>query len=165
MADQLAESVASLLRDHGKRVAVAEATACGLVMYRLGAVPGASRYLIGGVVVYANTAKRGVLGVTDADLAQGSVSAPAVQAMARRARELFGADIGLADTGIAGPTGGGAERPIGLTYIALSAPDANLWERHVFQGADRAANQQHTADAVLDLLNRYLLSLPSQPSR
>lgn len=159
MTDQLAETVAKLLRERGKRVAVAEATACGLVMHRLGAVPGASRYLIGGVVAYSNTTKRQVLGVDDAALAQGSVSQASVQAMARRVRELLGADVGLADTGIAGPTGGGPDRPIGLAYVALSAADADAWERHVFQG-DRLANQRQTADAVLDLLKRYLQSLP-----
>lgn len=164
MTDTLAEAVATLLRDQGKRVAVAEATACGLVMHRLGSVPGASRYFMGGVVAYSNVTKRQVLGVSDADLAQGSVSAPAVQAMARRARELLGADIGLADSGIAGPTGGGPNRPLGLTYVALSAADANLWERHVFQG-NRQANQRRTADAALDLLWRYLISRAPQPVR
>lgn len=157
--DELAVAVAELLRARGKRIAVAEATACGLVMHRLGAVPGASRYLVGGVVAYSNNAKRNVLGVSAEALAQGSVSAPAVQAMARRVRALMETEIGLADSGIAGPTGGGPDRPIGLVYVALSAADADAWERHVFQG-DRLANQQQTADAVLGLLKRYLESLP-----
>jgi PncC family amidohydrolase len=159
MADALAERAAELLWARGLRVAVAEATGCGIVMHRLGAVPGASRYLIGGVVAYSNDVKRNVLGLTDGDLANGSVSIEAAQAMARRVRGLLHADVGLADTGIAGPGGGSPQRPLGTTLVALSAADADLCERHMFQG-DRLANQQQTADAVLNLLLRYLLSLP-----
>ena len=157
--DELAEAVAKLLQAKVKRIAVAEATACGLVMHRLASVPGASWYLDGGVVAYSVPTKRKVLGLSDAELAEGSVSHAAAQAMARRVRELVGSDIGLADTGMAGPTGT-ADKPAGLVYVTLSASDAELWERHQFPGNDRLTNQRRTGDVALGLLKRYLESLP-----
>ncbi|MSQ12010.1 MAG: CinA family protein [Dehalococcoidia bacterium] len=157
--DEIVELVAKLLQQKRKRIAVVEATGCGLVMHRLATIPGASRYLDGGVVAYSYPAKQKMLGLSDTDLAQGSVSHEAAQAMARRIRQLVGTDIGLADTGMAGPTGT-PEKPPGLVFIALSAPATELWERHQFPSNDRVANQRRTADAAFDLLKRYLESLP-----
>ncbi len=144
------------LRQLGLTVAVAESCTGGLVSSLITDVAGSSDYFVGGAVTYANSAKEGILGVDPLTLAtQGAVSPEVAQAMARQVRRLFGADIGLAVTGIAGPGGGTPEKPVGLTYIHLSAADEEWGERHVWQG-DRLANKQQSAAAVLALLRRYL---------
>jgi PncC family amidohydrolase len=75
--------------------------------------------------------------------------------MARGARQRLGADLGISITGIAGPTGGTPEKPVGLVYIALSSPEAVVCQRHVWQG-DRAANREQSAEAALRLIRSYL---------
>mgnify|MGYP003603687051 CR=1 FL=1 len=169
--------IGQYLRRLGLTVAAAESCTGGLVSSLITDVVGSSVYFLGGVVTYANSAKAHMLDVDPAILlSRGAVSAEVAQAMARGVRRLFGADIGLAVTGIAGPAGGTAEKPVGLTYTHLSAVDAEWGERHVWQG-DRLANKQQSAAAVLALLLRYVtqqssgdavrlaeLALPDTPS-
>ncbi|MSP78621.1 MAG: CinA family protein [Dehalococcoidia bacterium] len=158
MPEHLTLTVAQMLTERGKKVAVAEATACGMAMASLASIPGASRYFLGGIVAYGQDTKADVLHVPPAAMRDGAVSPAAAEGMATRVREMFRADIGLADSGIAGPTGGTDEKPVGLVYVALSAADAALWERHTFHG-ERAAIQQQTVQAAFDLLRRYLLAI------
>ena len=101
-------------------------------------------------------AKEPLLGVRhETLLAFGAVSAETAREMARGARERMGADLAISVTGIAGPTGGTPEKPVGLVYIALSAPDAEVCRRYVWPG-DRIANKQHSAEAAMDLILAYL---------
>ncbi len=156
MSDDVAVVIGQHLRRLGLTLAAAESCTGGLVGSLITDVAGSSDYFLGSAVTYANSAKAAVLGVDALTLAShGAVSAEVAQEMARRVRFLFGADIGLAVTGIAGPAGGTPDKPVGLTYLHLSAPDAEWGEHHVWQG-DRLANKQQSATAVLALLLRYL---------
>lgn len=153
---RIVEEVARLLWDQDKTIALAEASTCGLVSYRLGTVPGASRYLKGSVIAYANSVKEEVLGVPQEVFKEGAVSAAVALEMARRVRQLLKADLGVATTGIAGPAGGTPEKPVGLTYVALSAADGvESCTRYLWKG-DRRANQEQTSRAALKLMERYL---------
>jgi PncC family amidohydrolase len=119
-------------------------------------VAGSSDYFLGSAVTYANSAKEATLGVRQSTLAEhGAVSPQTAGEMARGARGLFDADLALAVTGIAGPTGGLPGKPVGLVYLHLSAPDAEIGERHVWS-SDRIGNKRLSAEAALRLLLRYL---------
>jgi len=148
--------VGALLSERGLTLATAESSTGGLVAHRITSVSGSSTYYLGGFVTYSNEAKEALLGVKRETLiAHGAVSEETAREMARGARERLGADLGIATTGIAGPTGGTEEKPVGLVYVALSATDAEICQRHVWRG-DRAANNEQSAEAVLRLIQDYL---------
>jgi PncC family amidohydrolase len=148
--------VGRLLAEHGLTLALAESCTGGLVGNLITDVPGSSNYFLGSAVTYADSAKEAVLGVRhETLLAHGAVSAETAAEMAQAARRLFGADIAVAVTGIAGPGGGIPEKPVGLTHIHLSAADAEIGERHVWD-ADRAGNKRKSAEATLALIVQYL---------
>ncbi len=148
--------VATLLTSQGLTLATAESCTGGLLGYRLTSVSGSSAYYLGGFVAYADDAKEWLLGVQHKTLvAHGTVSEQTAQEMARGARQRLRADLGISITGIAGPTGGTPEKPVGLVYIALSAPDTELCRRYVWQG-DRVANREQSAEAALRLLHSHL---------
>ena len=115
---------------------------------------------MGGVTAYANEAKAEVLAVPEAAFALGAVSEAVALAMARGARHLFHADIGVADTGIAGPGGATPTKPVGLFYIALSSRDGyETVQTHHFDG-DREQVRRAAADAALSLLAEYVDAQP-----
>jgi PncC family amidohydrolase len=152
----LAGRAGSLLVQHNLKLALAESCTGGLVGSLITDVPGSSDYFLGSAVTYANGAKAAVLGVQPTTLAEhGAVSPQAAGEMAQGARRLFGADLTVAVTGIAGPAGGLPGKPVGLVYLHLSAPDAEIGERHVWD-ADRIGNKRLSAEAALCLLVRYL---------
>lgn len=121
--DSLASVVLEQLRRRGQTLAVAESCTGGGLGAALAAVPGASDVFLGGVIAYANSVKQGLLGVP-ADLleAHGAVSDPVAQAMAQGVRRRTGSDWALAITGVAGPGGGSAEKPVGLVHLAVAGP-------------------------------------------
>ena len=136
----------------GVTVALAESCTGGLVAAALTAIAGSSGYFLGGVVSYANEAKRDLLGVDPAVLdAHGAVSAQVARAMAVGARERFEASIAASVTGIAGPDGGSAEKPVGLTYLGVADADGADVRRIVWPG-DRAENRRDSAIAVIEML-------------
>lgn len=148
--------VGELLKRHHLTVSVAESVTGGLVSSRLTDVPGSSEYFWGGVIGYANPIKTKVLDVSpEILLSEGAVSAATVEQMATGIRHLMDTDIGLAVTGIAGPGGGTPQKPVGLTYFALSAKDALLKEHHVFHGK-RAEIRFKTSQHLLNMLRLYL---------
>jgi len=153
----LEEEIIGLLVERGKMLAVAESCTGGLIGHRITQVPGSSAAFLGGVIAYHNSVKEKTLGVpADVLEREGAVSEATALAMAEGVRRLLGADIGLAVTGIAGPTGGTEDRPVGLTYIALAAaPDVLICERHLWRGR-RRQNKDSSAMAALSLLERYL---------
>lgn len=158
----LEQEVGALLAAQGLTLVTAESCTGGLVGHRITNIPGSSVYYLGGFVAYANEAKESLLGVLPKTLLEhGAVSEETAREMARGARLRIGADIGLSVTGIAGPGGGTAEKPVGLTYVALSASDSEVCERHVWPGDrgacdERLSNKEHSAEAVLRLLLVYL---------
>ncbi len=155
--------VGRLLLARRLTLAVAESCTGGLVGHRMTNVPGSSAYFDRGVVVYSNQAKTDLLGVpAELIAAKGAVSAEVAAAMAEKMRDGSGADLALAVTGIAGPTGGTPEKPVGLTYIALA--HAGGVAAHEFRFfTDRDLNKQRAVQTALDLVRRHLLGLPSAP--
>jgi PncC family amidohydrolase len=150
------EEIGSLLVGQGLTLVTAESCTGGLVAHRITNVSGSSAYYWGGVVAYSNEMKEQFLGVEASILrTHGAVSEETAREMARGARQRVGADIAVSVTGIAGPTGGTPEKPVGLVYIALSAAGAELCQRHVWQG-DRLTNKEQSAEAALQLVRTYL---------
>jgi len=148
--------VGQLLRERELKLALAESCTGGLLGSLITDVPGSSDYFLGSAVTYAYSAKEAILGVRQEMLAEhGAVSPQAAAAMALGARRLFGADLAVAVTGIAGPMGGQPDKPVGLVYIHLSAPGTEMGERHLW-GSDRVGNKRLSAEAALRLLVRYL---------
>jgi len=145
------ERVLAALAGRGWTVAVAEGDTGGVLLEWLTAVPGSSRVVRGGVVAYHDDLKRNVVGVPPTVIEQhGAVSAEAVEAMAQGVRRLAAADIGLATTGIAGPGGATATKPVGLAYVAAVTASRALVREHRWQG-DRQANRRESAEAALRL--------------
>lgn len=123
----LEERVLTSLRRHGWSVVTAESCTGGIVAKRLTDMAGASDVVKGGVVSYANAVKTAALGVPESMLAEhGAVSEPVALAMARGARERLGADVAVATTGIAGPGGGSADKPVGTVWFAVSTPNVTM---------------------------------------
>ena len=121
------ELVLSLAGARGLRLATAESCTGGMVAARLTAVPGSSESFVGGVVAYADGVKRSELGVPEELLAEhGAVSAEVAAAMAEGARRRLGADVAVAVTGVAGPGGGTAEKPVGRVHLHAAGPDGSL---------------------------------------
>lgn len=155
--DTLEKVVGKLLRRNGLRIAVAESCTGGLLGNRLTEVPGSSQYFLGGVTVYANEMKVKLLGVREETLRKhGAVSEEVALEMVRDVRKTSGAEVGLSITGIAGPAGGTASKPVGLVYIGLSTPWEEKTESHMFTGP-RQAVKQKAAGTALDLLRRSFL--------
>ena len=155
---ELKAEIGKLLRESGLKLSVAESATGGIVASMLIDIPGSSDYFLGGVVSYANQVKMKVLGVREETLQNyGAVSPETAAEMADGVKRLMNTDIAVADTGIAGPTGGSNDKPIGLFYLGISTREGTLTEKHVFQG-DRAENRMNAAMAMLNLLHRQLKS-------
>jgi len=152
----LEQVVGDALRARGWRIAAAESCTGGLLMGRLTDVPGSSAWTIGGVVAYDDEVKRRDLDVPAELLsAHGAVSEPVATAMAMGIRGRFAAEIGVGITGIAGPGGGSAAKPVGLVVIAVVTPSAQMVRTLNFPG-DRSAIRQHSTAAALDMVRRAL---------
>jgi nicotinamide-nucleotide amidase len=158
--DETLEAVVGrLLREQKRTVAVAESCSGGLVAQKLTDVPGSSAYFKGGVVAYANSAKRDLLGVPPDLLDRyGAVSDEVVRAMAEGARARFRTDLAVATTGIAGPGGGSPDKPLGLVHIALADADRTHADHFVFP-LDRTRHRILSSQVALDWLRRALLGL------
>ncbi len=156
-ATQLAGAPETLLgealRHSGQTISTAESCTGGLVLHRLTNVPGSSAWVMGGVVAYDNRIKRGLLKVQESTLLEhGAVSEETAREMALGARRLLQTDLAVSITGIAGPGGGTAEKPVGLTWMALATPDGRLYsERHIHDG-DRLEIKRASADAALAMV-------------
>ena len=155
--DDLLEAVVGrLLLERGWTVSLAESCTGGLLGHRLTNIAGSSRYVERGVIVYSNRAKEELLGVPEPLLrAHGAVSAPVAQAMAEGVCRISGSECGLAVTGIAGPDGGSAEKPVGTVYIGCATPAGVETRRCRFSG-DRAAIKWQSSQTALDMLRRRL---------
>ncbi len=148
--------IGELLRKRGLTLAVAESCTGGLVSSLITDVPGSSDYFLGGVVAYSNEVKESVLGVPGEILRTvGAVSPECARAMAVGVRRLLGADIGLATTGIAGPTGGTPTKPVGLVYIAI-AHARGIEVRELRLSGSRRGNKHSAACEALKLLQDFL---------
>jgi nicotinamide-nucleotide amidase len=153
----LAEVVGRLLAQRGLRLALAESCTGGLLAELITEVPGASAHFAGGAVTYSNHAKQALLGVDAALLAEhGAVSVEVARAMARGARARFAADIGLALTGIAGPSGGSTQKPVGTVHCAVATADG-CEDATMFHPGTRRQVRLRAAYCGLALVRRLLL--------
>jgi nicotinamide-nucleotide amidase len=152
----LASTVHELLQARGQTIAVAESCTGGRIAAALTAVPGSSRSFLGGVVAYDNAVKLAELGVSEQTLElYGAVSEETAREMARGARERLRADIAISTTGIAGPDGGTAEKPVGLVWFAVDTGRGVQTFRFDFRG-DRDAVQRRATVMALGLVWREL---------
>ena len=161
MEERLEVQVGEALKARNWTVSAAESCTGGLVLHRLTNIAGSSAYVLGGVVAYANPIKQALLGVKQGTLiAHGAVSEQTAQEMAIGARNLLKSDIAVSVTGIAGPGGGTAEKPVGLTFIGIAGPN-DLVEvyQHNWEG-DREAVKAASATAALQLILDTLNALP-----
>lgn len=149
----LAQRLQRICVASGLTVATAESCTGGLVAHAITAHPGSSGYFVGGVVSYSDEVKVAVLGVPSDVLAtHGAVSAQVALAMAGGVRERLGSDLGIGVTGVAGPDGGSADKPVGLVYVAVSDRDGADVRRFHWEG-DRASNIAESAAAALAFLS------------
>jgi nicotinamide-nucleotide amidase len=156
---ELNDVVADLLVARGLRLALAESCTGGMLSARLTEVPGSSRFLDRAYIPYANTAKTQQLGIDPALIERmGAVSAEVAQAMAAGAREKAEADLSVAITGIAGPGGGSADKPVGLVYIAIDGAAGTRVRRCFFPG-ERGRVRMQAVQAALEMVRRGLLAL------
>jgi len=149
--------VGKLLREKKLTLATAESCTAGLLSGRIADTAGSSDYFLGGIVSYANSAKEELLGVKKLSLeSEGAVSEKVAAEMAQGARKALGADLGLATTGIAGPGGGTAEKPVGLVYVGLAHPQGTIVQKLQLAG-NRDSIRNMTVEAALNMLRLYLL--------
>jgi len=155
---QLSSQVGQILTDKGDTISTAESCTGGLLAHVLTAVSGASGYYIGGVVAYSNAIKEIALGVNPETLIQhGAVSAQTAQEMADGIRHRFMTTLGLSTTGIAGPTGGTPEKPVGLVFLGLSTPSSTTVFKCQFSG-ERGQIQNDSVRKILQELLQFLES-------
>jgi len=152
----LEEEIGAILKQKGLTLGMVESATGGLLSHRITNIAGSSDYYKGSVTAYSNQVKIGVVGVREDTINQyGAVSAEAAEEMALGGRKILGADICLADTGIAGPGGASAGKGVGLFYIGLSHGERTFSRKHNFTG-DREQNKQSAAEAALKWLKEYL---------
>ncbi|MDZ7371568.1 MAG: competence/damage-inducible protein A [candidate division KSB1 bacterium] len=155
----LEAALAELLRKAKKTLALAESCTGGHIANLFTNISGSSEFFERGLVTYSNRAKMELLGVPAETIRRyGAVSAETAVAMAEGVRRNAGTDYGLAVTGIAGPTGGTPEKPVGLVFVACSDADGVVWERHQFID-DRLGNKQRSAQAAMNLLRKRILGM------
>ena len=147
-----------MLRQKGLTLGVVESATGGLLSHLITNVPGSSDYYKGSVTAYSNEIKIKVVGVKEETINKyGAVSHQVAEEMAQGGKKILSADICLADTGIAGPTGATPGKPVGLFYIGLSHQSGTYSQKHNFPG-NREQNKRSAAEAALSWLKEYLLS-------
>lgn len=152
----VSETMGQLLRRRGWRLVVAESATGGLLGYMITQIPGCSDYFWGGAITYANDIKEHYLGVSKESMIRwGAVSAPTALQMAAGVQQVAGVEVGISITGIAGPGGGSAEKPVGLYFIGVALPGERWVWRHRFTG-DREANNIQAAQAAMQHVVEYL---------
>jgi len=157
MADPLAAAIVEQLRQEGLTLSTAETDTGGLIGSLITDVPGCSVAYRGSIVPYHAAAQHTLLGVpTDTLKDDGSVSEETALALARGCRNALGSDIAISETGITGPTGGRADRPVGTVWLACIGPgDRVAVERHVWD-SDREGNKTRTAQRALQLVQEAI---------
>ena len=161
--DSLESVTGTLLKTRGETLATAESCTGGNIAHRFTAMPGASEYFKGGVVAYANEVKMALLGVDPESLNRyGAVSQSVAEQMAEGVRRATGATYGISTTGIAGPTGGTPEKPVGTVWMAVATPNGVFSRRMVF-GSVRSQNIERASSNCINLLRLQLLGLGDLP--
>ncbi len=158
--EDLEEVLARILKERKMTIATAESCTGGMIAHRLTNVPGSSEYFERGVVAYSNASKTELLGIPSALIAQhGAVSHEVAKAMAEGIRKIAGTTIGISTTGIAGPSGGTDEKPVGLVWIGYADAENSFALQFNF-GNDRIRTKERASQAALELIRRKILSIP-----
>lgn len=161
--DSLESVTGTLLKTRGETLATAESCTGGNIAHRFTAMPGASEYFKGGVVAYSNEVKIALLGVDPESLNRyGAVSQSVAEQMAEGVRRATGATYGISTTGIAGPTGGTPEKPVGTVWMAVATPNGVFSRRMVF-GSVRSQHIERASSNCINLLRLQLLGLGDLP--
>jgi nicotinamide-nucleotide amidase len=157
--DEAMEAVVGrLLRERGLTLAVAESCTAGMIGSSITRIPGSSDYFVGGILCYSNDVKRRLCSVPEELLRRpGAVSAEAAEALACGVRRRLGSDVGLSATGIAGPGGGSADKPVGLVYFGFADSSHSLHLRRVF-GGDRQTVRERSTSTALTFLRQQLIT-------
>ncbi|OGO18497.1 MAG: hypothetical protein A2Z14_19860 [Chloroflexi bacterium RBG_16_48_8] len=156
MSDPIEAQVGCALKERRWTLAIAESCTGGLVGHRITEVPGSSDYFIGGIIAYAYETKEKFLGVEPETLeTYGAVSEETIVQMAQGVRKVFDVDVGIAVTGIAGPASDLTDKPVGLTWVAVSTAEGVVTESHHWTG-DRSSNKLQSAEAALQLALRII---------
>lgn len=148
--------IVKTLEERRQTLFFAESCTSGKLSSAFGNIPGVSKVFLGSVVAYSNAIKEDVLGVKTATVKSlGAVSAPTALEMARRAKVLSNASWTISVTGIAGPSGGTEEKPVGTVFFAIIGPGIEEWAKCRFDG-DRAQIQEKAVNYAIELLNKHL---------
>ena len=155
--EKLVNTIFFELKNQNLNIATAESCTGGLIGHTFTNVSGSSEYFDLGIIAYSNRAKVKLLDISELMLKKyGAVSKEVAKAMANRVRKILNVDIGLSTTGIAGPTGGTKEKPIGLVYIAVSTQKVNIVKKFNFSG-DRLQIKDSTCNSALEMLLDVLI--------
>jgi nicotinamide-nucleotide amidase len=153
---RIEKEIGKLLASKGLTISVAESCTGGLVQKLITDISGSSDYFVGGIVAYSNEAKQKLAGVKKSTLTKhGAVSGEVVRELAEGVRKLIGADIGISTTGIAGPTGGTSEKPVGLVYVGLSTKKRSIARQYLLTGTREQIRGQ-TGKKILELLKNVV---------
>jgi PncC family amidohydrolase len=168
---KLETEIAGLIREYRHRAGISltigtiESATGGRIADMLTNVAGSSDYFKGSIISYSNETKIDTVGVKKETIkTHGAVSEQTAIEMAQGGRRVLGVDLCVSDTGIAGPSGGSSEKPVGLFYIGLATEHGSLSQRYIFHG-NREENKQNAAEAALDMLKQCLLRLSRQPGQ
>ncbi|MEX0569021.1 MAG: CinA family protein [Candidatus Njordarchaeota archaeon] len=157
--EELLNKISSILKEKKLKIATAESCTGGLIAHTLTNISGSSDYFDRGIVSYSNRAKKELIDVPEKILEKyGAVSKQVAEAMALGVRKKSKVDIGLSSTGIAGPTGGTKDKPVGLVHIAISTENKTYSKKFLFSG-DRLQNKISTCNAALQMLYDYLKTI------
>lgn len=155
--DTIESVVGELLREQGKTLSTAESCTGGLIAHKITSISGSSDYYLGSVVSYANEVKIESLGVSEENLKEfGAVSEEVVRQMAKGVRSKLKTDYSIATSGVAGPTGGSEEKPVGTVWIAVATPTGTIAKKYLF-GHDRGRNIEISANTALNMLRKQLV--------
>ncbi|MGB2965296.1 MAG: CinA family protein [Anaerolineales bacterium] len=158
MVENIEQLIGNALRERGWRLAIAESCTGGLIGHRITNNSGSSTYYLGSITAYAYRAKVRLLRVSWDTLEKyGAVSEEAVKEMALGVRHALASDIGLSVSGIAGPTGGTPEKPVGYSWIGLSTP-RGIWSLQHTAGGNRIENKKEIAQTALEFLYQFLVN-------
>lgn len=155
--DTIESVVGEQLRRMGKTLSTAESCTGGLIAHKITSISGSSDYFLGSVVSYANEVKVEALGVSEENLKRfGAVSEEVVRQMAEGARKRLKTDYAIATSGVAGPTGGTEEKPVGTVWIAVATPTGTIAKKYQF-GHNRERNIEISANTALNMLRKQLI--------
>lgn len=159
----LSEALGAALKEKGRTLATAESCTGGLIANEITNTPGSSAYFQGGITAYANAVKEKVLGIPKKDIeTHGAVSKTVALQMAKNAAGVLSADIGVSTTGIAGPDGGSAGKPVGTVWIGFWSPEEHFAVKTVF-AKDRLVNKERAAVTAMELVRRQLKGIVRMP--